>query len=126
SRRSSVVLPAPDGPMMATRSPCATCRSSPHSAIWPQAWVWPTPASFSAGSGCAARPGAGGVCNVLIADAYVPSLEQAGGARGFFDSGVVLRLGLDKATSSLQIKNRLVLRVGRIEGEEGSLDLLDQ
>ncbi|MNJ70745.1 hypothetical protein D3C77_672250 [compost metagenome] len=34
-QRSSVVLPEPLGPMIATTSPAATCRSMPLSTLWP-------------------------------------------------------------------------------------------
>ena len=45
STRSKVVLPAPEAPIRATRSPGATRRSTPASARWPLAWVKPTPSS---------------------------------------------------------------------------------
>src|SRR5690606_15530516 len=102
---SRLVLPAPDGPISATRSPCAMLRRTSLSARVPSAWVRPTPCTW-----------------ILTLD----SLQQAGVAGCLLDAVVVLWTGLDEAAGGLQVEDLLVLRVGRVECQEGGLDLLGQ
>ncbi|RMQ72661.1 hypothetical protein ALP99_05167 [Pseudomonas syringae pv. tomato] len=54
------------------------------------------------------------------------SFQQVGSACGFFDTLVVLGFGFDEAAGSLQIENRLLLRVGWVKVKEGLFDLRRQ
>ncbi len=63
SSRLSVVLPAPDGPTTASRSPGVTVRSTPRSTSPPPSYAYRTPVTSirsSAGSGASPRPAARG------------------------------------------------------------------
>src|SRR5260370_36046872 len=102
--RRRLVFPAPEGPMMAARSPRASPRLTSWMARWPPSSVSATDSSLSSKQ----RPGGGGV----------RLLQQSGGTRSVFDALVVFHPGRDELRGPLQLENAFVLRVFRIERKE--------
>src|SRR5260221_12153867 len=106
---SSVVLPAPEGPISAMASPWRAASVTPRSAMPPPAWVRPTPSSSK-----------------LMDCACCGLLEQAGRLGGSLDAFVVRGLGGHEARGALQLQDGLVLGLGRVQRQEGVGQLLDQ
>src|SRR5450755_1912701 len=101
---SSVVLPAPDGPITANCSPSATCKSR----------AWRADTAPARAAGC--RAATCFSCSFKRA-APVPS-EQARAARRRFDALVVVGPGRHEAGGSLQVEDILAFGVASAERQQ--------
>src|SRR5450759_2994849 len=99
--RSKVVLPAPDGPITATRSPAPTLRLTPFTARVPLGWTKITCSRLR----LTGYPASGGRNRVQQAASLAARglLQQPRFARGRFDALVVVRTGRDEFACALQV-----------------------